>query len=191
MLPESDNDIFGCVRNPHDKERTSGGSSGGEGALIAARASPAGMGTDIGGSIRIPAAFSGVYGFKPSNVRSSWKGNTPITHDYEEDCFIGIYPISGPLGNSVDDLIMLQRPLFSPEVWKEDPETPPLPFSDEIVEEWANPEKKLKVGYIKNIWLYYPTDPAQDALNKTIDALKEAGHEVVELDEKLFEDIPE
>jgi len=191
MLPESDNIIFGLVRNPHNRERTSGGSSGGEGALVGARASPAGIGTDIGGSVRIPAAFSGVYGFKPSHVRASWKGKAPLTHDYEEDCPIGVYPNSGPLGNSVDDLIALQRPLYSSKVWNEDPETPPIPFKDEIVEEWSNPEKKLKIGIIRNLWLFHLSEPAKNALNKTIDALKGGDHEFVELDEKLFEDIPE
>jgi hypothetical protein len=58
MLPESFNAIYGTTRNPYDEARTSGGSSGGEGALVAARGSPLGLGTDIGGSIRIPCVCS-------------------------------------------------------------------------------------------------------------------------------------
>ena len=64
MVPESMNYIFGRVLNPWDEARTSGGSSGGEAALVAARASPLGLGSDIGGSVRIPAHFSGLYCLK-------------------------------------------------------------------------------------------------------------------------------
>jgi Asp-tRNA(Asn)/Glu-tRNA(Gln) amidotransferase A subunit family amidase len=56
MLPETDNRVFGVCKNPLDEERTSGGSSGGESSLISSNCSPAGIGTDIGGSIRIPAS---------------------------------------------------------------------------------------------------------------------------------------
>jgi fatty acid amide hydrolase len=66
---ESDNPLYGCARNPWDLERTPGGSSGGEGAIIALGGSPLGLGTDIGGSSRVPAAWSGVVGFKPTAGR--------------------------------------------------------------------------------------------------------------------------
>lgn len=67
---ESDNPVYGRTNNPWNPERTCGGSSGGEGAIIAARGSPLGLGTDIGGSVRIPAAFCGVVGFKPTAGRT-------------------------------------------------------------------------------------------------------------------------
>lgn len=51
--------------NPHNKLRSSGGSTGGEGALVGAKCSPFGIGTDIGGSVRIPSNFCGIYGFRP------------------------------------------------------------------------------------------------------------------------------
>jgi Asp-tRNA(Asn)/Glu-tRNA(Gln) amidotransferase A subunit family amidase len=63
---DSINPIYGTARNPHDVNRSCGGSSGGDGGLVAAKCSPLGIGTDVGGSIRIPAAFCGVYGFKPT-----------------------------------------------------------------------------------------------------------------------------
>ena len=69
MIPECSNGIHGTTCNPHDATRTCGGSTGGEGALIAARGSPLGVGTDIGGSIRIPSAFCGICGFKPTGTR--------------------------------------------------------------------------------------------------------------------------
>jgi Asp-tRNA(Asn)/Glu-tRNA(Gln) amidotransferase A subunit family amidase len=63
---ETENDIFGRTNNPYDSRRSVGGSSGGEGALNAAAASPFGIGNDLGGSIRVPASYSGIYGLKPT-----------------------------------------------------------------------------------------------------------------------------
>jgi amidase len=74
---ETTNLIFGLTRNPWKVERSAGGSSGGEAALIAAGGSPLGLGTDIGGSIRIPAAFCGVVGLKPTSGRIPTAGHTP------------------------------------------------------------------------------------------------------------------
>ena len=68
------NAIYGTTSNAYDTRRTAGGSSGGEGALIAARGSPLGIGTDIGGSVRIPCHFCGLCGFKPTSGRLSYKG---------------------------------------------------------------------------------------------------------------------
>ncbi len=63
---ETFNRIYGMAANPHNPKRSCAGSSGGEGGLIASKCSPLGLGTDIGGSIRGPGAFNGVYGFKPT-----------------------------------------------------------------------------------------------------------------------------
>ena len=63
------NPIFGCTTNPHDNARSPGGSSGGEAALLSAGGSPLGLGSDLAGSIRIPSAFCGIFGFKPCVAR--------------------------------------------------------------------------------------------------------------------------
>jgi Asp-tRNA(Asn)/Glu-tRNA(Gln) amidotransferase A subunit family amidase len=63
---ETENDVFGRTNNPYDSRRTAGGSSGGEGALVASAGSPFGIGNDLGGSIRVPATFCGVFGLKPT-----------------------------------------------------------------------------------------------------------------------------
>ncbi len=73
-VQESDNNVFGAARNPWGVKRTPGGSSGGEGAVIAAQGAPLGFGTDIGGSIRIPAHFCGIYGFKATPQRMTQMG---------------------------------------------------------------------------------------------------------------------
>ena len=73
MTGETVNNIIGYTTNPKNRNLSCGGSSGGEGALIALRGSPAGFGTDIGGSIRIPAAFNGLYGLRPSAGRMPYE----------------------------------------------------------------------------------------------------------------------
>jgi aspartyl-tRNA(Asn)/glutamyl-tRNA(Gln) amidotransferase subunit A len=90
----SNNPHFGPVRNPHDTERIAGGSSGGSGAALAARIVPLATGTDTGGSIRIPASFCGVVGFKPTYERVSREGCFPLglTMDH-----------AGPMARSVRD----------------------------------------------------------------------------------------
>lgn len=66
FITETVNNIWGRAENPWNRSRTAGGSSGGEAGLISARCSPLGLCTDLGGSIRIPALYCGVYGFKPT-----------------------------------------------------------------------------------------------------------------------------
>lgn len=78
---ESENTIYGRTNNPYDFSRTSGGSSGGEGAVLGAGASPLGIGSDIGGSVRLPAAFCGIFGHKPSHLLLPISGHFPYTDD--------------------------------------------------------------------------------------------------------------
>jgi fatty acid amide hydrolase 2 len=110
MWIETDNRVYGRTSNPYDAGRTAGGSSGGEGAAIAAGGSPIGLGTDLGGSIRLPAFFNGVFGHKPS------LGLVPLT---------GIYPaavgesaklaVCGPLARRAEDLMPLLRIIAGPD----------------------------------------------------------------------------
>ena len=72
---DSNNLIWGHAKNPHDFSRSCGGSSGGDAGLIAARCVPCAVGTDIGGSLRFPAYFCGVPGFKPTSLRLSKRGH--------------------------------------------------------------------------------------------------------------------
>uniref|UniRef100_A0A1Q3FKY0 Putative amidase n=2 Tax=Culex tarsalis TaxID=7177 RepID=A0A1Q3FKY0_CULTA len=93
MWWESVNTIHGRSRNPYDTNRIVGGSSGGEGAIQAAAASPFGLGSDIGGSIRMPAFFNGIFGHKPSRNIVSNDGQYPEAISEEQDMFLGIGPM--------------------------------------------------------------------------------------------------
>jgi Asp-tRNA(Asn)/Glu-tRNA(Gln) amidotransferase A subunit family amidase len=97
---ETDNYITGRTNNPWDVERTPGGSSGGEAAAIASGCSPGGVGSDGGGSIRVPAHFCGIAGLKPTPGRISMVGHRPS----EASTGIGV---AGPMARTVDDVKLL------------------------------------------------------------------------------------
>jgi mandelamide amidase len=93
----SNNLAFGAVRNPYDASRVPGGSSGGTAAAIAARMAPLGVAEDTQGSIRVPAAFCGIAGFRPTTGRYPNEGTAPITPLFDQ---------VGPHARSVDDLVL-------------------------------------------------------------------------------------
>jgi indoleacetamide hydrolase len=94
----SNNAAFGPARNAYDPTRIAGGSSGGTGNAVAARMAPAGLGSDTGGSVRIPAALNGITGLRPSLGRYSQEGITPIAHTRDT---------AGPMAREVADLVLL------------------------------------------------------------------------------------
>ncbi|MEW5738058.1 MAG: amidase [Myxococcota bacterium] len=98
---ESDNRVWGRSNNPYDVTRTVGGSSGGEGAIVGAGGSPFGLGSDIGGSIRLPAFFNGVFGHKPSPGLVPNEGQYPVASP-------GVRLLgTGPLARRAEDLPLL------------------------------------------------------------------------------------
>ena len=96
---ESDNLLFGATNNPYDVARTSGGSSGGEAALIASCGSPMGLGSDAAGSVRLPAAFCGIAAIKPTSGRLPRTGHFPPAGGWIE----ALWQI-GPMARHVEDL---------------------------------------------------------------------------------------
>src|ERR1035438_3380944 len=101
---ESDNLLFGATCNPYDATRTSGGSSGGEAALIASGGSPFGLGSDAAGSVRLPAAFCGIAAIKPTSGRLPRTGHFPPAGGWIE----ALWQI-GPLSRRVEDLVLMMR----------------------------------------------------------------------------------
>ncbi|KAM7307336.1 fatty-acid amide hydrolase 2-A [Ixodes scapularis] len=100
MWWESYNNLHGRTNNPYDGRRICGGSSGGEGSLIASAGSVIGIGTDIGGSIRIPAFFNGIFGHKPTTGLVSNKGQYPPARDDSLDACL----VAGPMCRYAEDL---------------------------------------------------------------------------------------
>lgn len=96
---ETDNKLYGRTNNPHNVNRTAGGSSGGEGAMIAAGCAAVGIGSDIGGSIRFPSHFNGVVGFKSGMHQVSQQGSFPFVEHPLQKRMLGI----GPMAKTVRD----------------------------------------------------------------------------------------
>src|ERR1700737_4886747 len=102
MAWETDNLLYGCTNNPWDFSLTSGGSSGGEAAAIAAGMSAGGMGSDGGGSIRVPAHFNGICGLKPTPGRIPATGHFPVSVGP-----FALLGVVGPMARTMDDLKIL------------------------------------------------------------------------------------
>jgi len=99
---ETDNPIFGRTNNPYNQSLTSGGSSGGEASAIAACLSPAGIGSDLSGSIRVPAHFCGIVGLKPTSGRIPMQGHVPAVHNA-----LASGACIGPMARRVEDVSLL------------------------------------------------------------------------------------
>jgi fatty acid amide hydrolase len=110
LYVEADNPVYGRTNNPWNLDRTPGGSSGGEGAALAAGYSALGLGTDIGGSVRVPAHFCGICSLKPTPDRLNLRGMVadPLFRDS------GIRDAAGPLARRVGDLHLAMTALGSP-----------------------------------------------------------------------------
>ncbi|XP_033761931.1 fatty-acid amide hydrolase 1-like [Pecten maximus] len=179
MTYECSNPIYGVTKNPHDLTRGPGGSSGGEGALIAAKGSVLGFGTDIGGSIRIPSHFSGVYGLKPTVGRLSEENLLP---------FIRGQPLvnatGGPLASDVDGLVAAMKSLLVPAMFDQDPTCPPIPFRNEIFES----KRPLRIGFFLDNGYLTPVPACQRAVTKATEILQARGHTIVKFDAPNIEE---
>jgi len=120
---ESDNLIHGRTNNPYDTARTSGGSSGGEAALIAACGSPFGLGSDAAGSVRLPAHFCGITSLKPTSGRLARTGHVPPAGGWVE----AVWQI-GPMARRVEDLCAMMPILLGPD--GRDRTVVPMPYGD-------------------------------------------------------------
>ena len=107
---ESDNPVWGRTNNAYDRSRTAGGSSGGEGAAVGAGFAPFGIGTDIGGSVRLPAFFNGVFGHKPTACLVPTTGHYPAPNE-RGSRMLGV----GPLARRATDLMPVLRAIAGPD----------------------------------------------------------------------------
>ncbi|KAF6719175.1 Fatty-acid amide hydrolase 1 [Oryzias melastigma] len=164
------NPIYGQTLNPHHLQKTSGGSSGGEGALIGAGGSLLGIGSDIGGSIRIPASFCGICGFKPTAGRLSSQGLVPI---YRGQKSVPSSP--GPMARDVDSLVLCMRALLCDHMFSLDPSIPPLPFNEQIYQS----SRPLRIGFLENDGFTEGSPSMVRAVREVKVLLEQAGHTVV------------
>src|SRR6201992_329084 len=138
MAYESDNRVFGRTANPWDSERTAGGSSGGESAAIAAGLSAAGLGSDSGGSVRVPAPFCGICALKPTPGRVPSRG-----HLAAGDGPFSILGALGPMARTIRDVALLFITLSGQDV--RDPLSPPVGLRNESLEDL----KRVPIGFFE------------------------------------------
>lgn len=123
---QTNNPIFGRTNNPWDTSRTPGGSSGGAAAAVASGMTPFEIGTDLSGSVRIPAHFCGVYGLKPTEHRVPLTGAVPDPFDSPRP--VRVMSTIGMLARTVDDLALLYQIIAGPD--GQDTDVPPMPLGD-------------------------------------------------------------
>jgi fatty acid amide hydrolase 2 len=164
---ESYNKVYGRTTNAWSRHHSPGGSSGGEGAIVGAGASPIGLGGDIGGSIRIPACFNGTVGHKASGGRVPETGCWPGARGR-----IARYKVCGPLGRRIEDLEALMPILARPDGLDSSVDGPPWGEAPP-----RRPES-VTVYHFDDNGLVAPTAPVRDAIARTARALGDAGFRV-------------
>ncbi|KAJ5551736.1 hypothetical protein N7535_000321 [Penicillium sp. DV-2018c] len=176
---DSCNHLFGRTLNPLNRQWTAGGSTGGEGALVAMRGSMVGFGTDIGGSIRVPAMCQGIYGFKPSDGRVPYGGQE--SGQMEGKGRIGLQPVAGPLARSVADIDAIMAEIVPrAELFGEDciPGYWPAPSVPAAV----SVPRNFTIGILKTDGLVTPLPPITRILNEVANTLRHTpGVEVVDI----------
>ena len=176
MALDSHNNIFGRTLNPLNTSVTAGGSSGGEGALLAMRGSILGVGTDVGGSIRIPAMCNGTFGIKPSWERISYAGQEGGTPP--EIAKLGIPASAGPLAHSMRDIELFFRAVAEQKPWEKDPDVMPSRWNSLSTAHG----RKLRIGIVRRDGVIDPHPPILKALDEVKNKMLGAGIEVVEME---------
>ena len=167
MAYETANLLHGQTRNPWDLERSPGGSSGGESAAIAAGLSAAGFGSDSGGSVRVPAHFTGICSLKPTPGRIPGRGHLP-------PCVgpFSILGVIGPMARTMADVTLLFRALSGQD--QLDPVSPPLALRQPTLDDL----RKNTVGFFEDDGLVPVTQETRAAVNAAAQALRDAGFRV-------------
>jgi len=167
MAYETANLLHGQTRNPWDLEHTPGGSSGGESAAIAAGMSAAGLGSDSGGSVRVPAHFTGICALKPTPGRFPGRGHLP-------PC-VGPFSILGaigPMARTMEDVSLLFRTLSGQDSL--DPVSPPVELREPSLDEL----RSNGIGFFEDDGLVPVTPETRTAVQAAASALREAGFQV-------------
>ncbi|KAK5110257.1 hypothetical protein LTR62_006110 [Meristemomyces frigidus] len=172
MHLETDNNIYGTTVNPYNRDLTSGGSSGGEGALLGLKGSCLGIGSDIGGSIRSPAANNGVFGLRPTSHRLPVSGWTATMLGAEH-----IIPVIGPLSTSLEGIKLFCKTLIDQQPWLYEAACVQLPWKDSsegrLLRKTASGQRKLRVGVLADDGVVKPHPPILRGIEHIVSKLKE------------------
>ncbi|RAR13479.1 acetamidase [Stemphylium lycopersici] len=182
MTADSHNNIFGRTLNPHKLSHTAGGSTGGEGALLAMKGSVLGVATDIAGSNRIPAICCGGSSLKPTAARVPFAGGVAVGRLGSP----GSVPVViGPCGRSTRDYALFMQSVISAQPWLIDENSLNVPWRSIPSSPTTTANKPLRFGLIRGCSERPLHPPIARALHTTATKLKAQGHEIVLLDEKI------
>ena len=172
------NPHYGSARNPWDLERITGGSSSGSGASVAAGECPAALGTDTGGSIRIPASLCGIVGLKPTYGRISKRGVLPLSWSLDH---------VGPMTRTVEDAAILLQALAGRDTGDGSTSDEPVPDYNQALREGV---QGLRIGLPRQFFFENVDPEVESAVRTAIGLLKEMGAVVLEVDVPLISEIP-
>lgn len=170
---ETRNPLYGQTNNPWSLQHAPGGSSGGESAALAAGLSPLGLGTDLGGSIRVPAHFTGTAGLKPTLDRWPMRGANTGMPGQE-----AVRGMAGPMARTTADLVLMMGAFEPRRLTELDGRTPPLP--------WQDPARialdRLRVGVVRGALVVQPSPAVARAVEEAAGHLRAAGCAVEEFE---------
>ncbi|KAL0576127.1 hypothetical protein V5O48_005845 [Marasmius crinis-equi] len=172
MSYESSSDVFGVTTNPHNRDYSPGGSSGGESALLAYGGSRIGVGSDVAGSVRVPAHYAGIYAIRGSVGRFPAFGSGTSIPGQE-----GVPSTHAPMTRTLEDLETFWKAVVRMGPWKYDFTCLEIPWREVDIQ-----QKKLKWGVIWDDGVVKPSPACRRALERVVDLLKEDGHDVVNID---------
>ncbi|KAF3386419.1 Acetamidase [Penicillium rolfsii] len=176
MVCETVNNIIGRTLNPRNKNWSCGGSSGGEGAMVGIRGGVIGVGTDIGGSIRVPSAFNFLYGIRPSHGRLPYAKMANSMEGQET-----VHSVVGPMAHSAADIRLFLTSVLGQEPWKYDSKVVPIPWrpAEEEAIRLKIPDG-LTLGYYACDGVVLPHPPILRGVETVVSTLKKNGHTVIQ-----------
>lgn len=173
---ESTNDVWGQCKNPHNDKYSPGGSTGGESALLAFGGSRIGIGSDVAGSVRVPAHFSGCYSLRCSTGR--WPKAGMNTSMFGQEAIPSVF---SPMARTLNDLTYFTRVFIQMQPWKYDYTVHPLAWREDIEAEYTE-KKKLRIGVMRTDHVVDPSPACARALDEVAKALRAEGHEVFDVE---------
>lgn len=179
MHLETDSNLYGITLNPYNSNLTPGGSSGGEGALIALGGSCLGIGSDVGGSIRSPAANCGIYGLKPTAFRLPTDGWGYMMAGADT-----VETVLGPLSTSLAGLKIFMKAIIDSEPWLEEPALIPMPWRPYSVPT----DRPLRIGVLWDDGIVRPQPTITRALKMAVNGLRANDIEVVDFPPHLHDE---
>lgn len=168
----SENPHYGTVRNPWNTERFAAGSSGGSGASVAAGMCLASIGTDTGGSIRLPSAINGLTGIRPTYGRVSNSGIIPLAWSMDT---------AGPMARTSEDCAMVFQSIAGHD--PKDQNSARILVNDYLTN-LRKPLKGIRIGVVPGYFFHHLQQPVHDAVKEALDVYKELGAEIVDVDIK-------